>query len=78
MSAVNLELQMRFLDDLERALNEALVEHAHVEESKLSELKYMRREVERASAVVKRRAAVDGKNSRHGGPATTQAYEAAL
>ena len=60
MSDVNLDLQMQFLSDLERALDEALDRHAHVGDAKLSELTYMRREVERASKIVKRRAAIEG------------------
>lgn len=74
MASVNLDLQIRFLKDLERALDEALEKHAHVGDGKLSELTYMRREVERASKIVTSRATTENRKPRqtaHAGSAAS-------
>ena len=55
MSEVNLELQLKFLEDLDRALAEALVANAMDGDEKLEELRYMKQEVIRARDVVSRR-----------------------
>ena len=52
MSNVNLDLQLKFLDQLEDALAEAMQRYADKGESKLSELAYMQREVDRARRIV--------------------------
>jgi len=44
MPAINLELQMKFLSDLDRALDEAMAKH-RFEDEKMTELRYMHGEV---------------------------------
>lgn len=63
MPTVNLELQMKFLDDLEMALADALRRYGDEDEEKLSELKYMRQEVDRARRIVSRRIEEDDRAS---------------
>lgn len=55
MPNVDLDLQMKFLTDLDRALNEALGNSVKYEAEKLAELEYMKKEVARARSVVQRR-----------------------
>lgn len=55
MPTVNLELQLKFLRDLDVALDDALVQYRDVSPDKLGELSYMKQEVERAKSVVGRR-----------------------
>lgn len=52
MPKVNLELQLRFLNELEGALSDAMGQYANDSAEKLAELKYMQREVERAKRVI--------------------------
>ena len=55
MPTVNLELQLKFLRDLDVALDDALVQYRDVSPDKLGELSYMKQEVERAKSVIGRR-----------------------
>lgn len=55
MPKVNLELQLKFLNELEDALMDALSQYAGEGAGKLAELKYMQREVERAKRVIAER-----------------------
>lgn len=55
MPTVNLELQLKFLSELEEALSDALQKYAGDGAEKLAELKYMQREVERAKRVIAER-----------------------
>jgi hypothetical protein len=52
MPTVNLELQLKFLSELESALADALSRYSGEGAEKLAELKYMQREVERAKRVI--------------------------
>ena len=52
MPTVNLDLQLKFLNELEEALSDALQKYAGDGAEKLAELKYMQREVERAKRVI--------------------------
>jgi hypothetical protein len=58
MPAINLELQMKFLNDLDSALDEAMAKH-RFEDDKMTELRYMHAEVLRAREVVIRRLRVE-------------------
>ncbi|RMB01520.1 hypothetical protein [Eilatimonas milleporae] len=49
---VNLELQLKFLSDLEEALADALTRYAEESPEKKAELEYMKREVDRARRIV--------------------------
>ena len=55
MPTVNLELQMKFLAELDEALTDALGRYADDGADKLSELKYMKSEVTRARRIVAER-----------------------
>ena len=55
MTKVNLKLQMKFLDQLEEALAEAMERYVDAGDAKLSELTYMQREVDRARRIVSSR-----------------------
>lgn len=57
---VNLELQLKFLDQLQGAVTDALSRFEDVEADKLEALEYMDREVRRAKRIVNKRLAVDG------------------
>jgi len=73
MSRVNLDLQVRFLRQLEDALDDALVRYKDAGEDKREELDYMRREVARARRIVGDRLTVDTQSnqptSQHAGAA---------
>lgn len=55
MPTVNLELQLKFLNELETALEDALTRYAGDGAEKLDELTYMQREVQRAKRVIAER-----------------------
>ncbi len=55
MPTVNLELQMKFLTELNEALTEALDRYADEGADKLAELNYMKQEVARARLVIAER-----------------------
>lgn len=59
MPTVNLDLQLKFLNELEEALKDALERYAGDGAEKLAELKYMQREVERAKRVIAERKDVE-------------------
>ena len=63
MSAINLELQLKFLNDLEAALEDALVRYGSEEEAKLAELKLVRGEVDNARRVVAARLAREARQT---------------
>ncbi len=52
MSKINLELQLKFLSQLDAALNDALSRYVANGDDKVEELNYMREEVTRARKVV--------------------------
>ncbi len=52
---VNLELQMKFLDQLHAAVSDALDRFADQNDDKLAELEYIDREVKRARRIVSTR-----------------------
>ena len=64
MPTVNLDLQLKFLDELETALADALTRYAGEEAEKLAELKYMQREVKRAKRVIAERMGDEAKPRR--------------
>ena len=55
MPTVNLELQLKFLNELDTALAEALDRYESDGPEKLAELEYMQREVVRARRVINER-----------------------
>lgn len=55
MPTVNLELQMKFLKELEDALSDALGRYSDDGAEKLAELKYMQNEVLRARRIISER-----------------------
>lgn len=52
MTVIDLDLQLKFLNELDDALSDALKEYIDDNPEKLDELKYMRGEVKRARRVV--------------------------
>lgn len=52
MPTVNLDLQLKFLNELETALSDALTKYSDDGAEKLAELNYMQREVQRAKRVI--------------------------
>jgi len=61
MPTVNLELQMKFLQELEDALSDALGRYSDDGAEKLAELKYMQSEVLRARRIISERLATGEK-----------------
>ncbi len=61
MPKVNLELQMKFLAELDEALKDALGRYADDGEDKLAELEYMKKEVVRAQRIISERMDREGK-----------------
>ena len=55
MPKVNLDLQLKFLSELESALTDALGRYADERDEKLAELAYMQKEVRRAKRVISER-----------------------
>ncbi|WND03311.1 hypothetical protein QGN29_02870 [Temperatibacter marinus] len=55
MSAVDLNLQLKFLNELEDALADALKRYSEETPEKVAELKYMKGEVDRARRIVSER-----------------------
>ncbi len=55
MPKVNLELQMKFLAELDEALKDALGRYADDGADKLAELEYMKKEVVRAQRIISER-----------------------
>ncbi len=64
MPKVNLELQMKFLSELDEALKEALGRYADDGAEKLAELEYMKSEVTRARRIIASRMKGEGRVSR--------------
>lgn len=64
MPTVNLDLQLKFLSELETALSDALSRYADEGEEKLAELAYMQNEVKRAKRVISERMESEEKPSR--------------
>ena len=64
MPTVNLDLQLKFLIELETALADALACYAGEGAEKLAELQYMQREVQRAKRVIALRVKSEAKPSR--------------
>ncbi|NVJ70074.1 MAG: hypothetical protein HWE08_06960 [Alphaproteobacteria bacterium] len=62
MSTVNLELQMKFLAELNEALTDALDRYSDEGAEKLAELNYMKQEVARARRVIADRMNHDADN----------------
>ena len=59
MPTVNLELQLKFLNELDTALADALGRYSDDSAEKLEELEYMQREVTRARRVINDRLKVN-------------------
>ncbi len=59
MPTVNLELQLKFLNELDTALADALGRYSDESAEKLAELEYMQREVTRARRVINDRLKVN-------------------
>ena len=81
MPTINLEIQLKFLNELNEALTDALSRYAGEGEDKLAELTYMKQEVVRARRVITERMAREVGNdagerrtSRH----TTERYQEAV
>lgn len=55
MPTVNLDLQLKFLNELESALSDALTRYSDEGKDKLAELTYMQKEVRRAKRVISER-----------------------
>ncbi len=64
MPTVNLDLQLKFLVELETVLEDALARYSGEGAEKLAELKYMQREVHRAKRVIAQRAKSEEKPRR--------------
>lgn len=64
MPKVNLDLQLKFLSELESALTDALGRYADESDEKLAELAYMQKEVRRAKRVISERIDSDDKPRR--------------
>lgn len=64
MPKVNLDLQLKFLNELETALADALSRYSEDSEEKLAELTYMQKEVRRAKRVISERLESEDKPSR--------------
>lgn len=64
MPTVNLELQMKFLRELDEALSDALNRYSDDGAEKLAELKYMKSEVLRARRIISERMEANDKSDR--------------
>lgn len=64
MPTVDLDLQLKFLNELETALADALSRYSDDGEDKLAELTYMQNEVKRAKRVIAERMDTDEKPRR--------------
>ncbi len=64
MPTVNLELQMKFLKELDEALTDALSRYNDDGEEKIAELKYMKNEVGRACRIIAERMSDTGREKR--------------
>jgi len=64
MPNINLDLQLKFLNELEDALKDALDRYSDDSDEKLAELKYMQREVLRARRIIAERASSTDKRER--------------
>ena len=60
MPKVNLEIQMKFLTELDEALTDALGRYADDGAEKLAELEYMKKEVVRAQRIITERITDEG------------------
>ncbi|WP_417458415.1 hypothetical protein [Kordiimonas sp.] len=75
MPTVNLELQLKFLNELDTALADALGRYSDESADKLAELEYMQREVTRARRVINDRLKV---NADREAPAVRKSRSAGL
>lgn len=73
MPRVNLELQMKFLKELDDALNDALGRYEDDGAEKLAELEYMKKEVVRAQRIISERISSEDKDERRQ-PAYREAF----
>lgn len=64
MPTVNLDLQLKFLNELETALADALGRYSGESDEKLAELTYMQKEVQRAKRVISERLETEEKPRR--------------
>lgn len=64
MPRVNLELQMKFLMELDEALKDALGRYEEEGAEKLAELEYMKKEVSRAQRIISERMSREAKDGR--------------
>lgn len=64
MPTVNLELQLKFLRELDEALTDALDRYCDEGVEKLAELKYMKSEVHRAQRIITERMETPKKDAR--------------
>lgn len=64
MPTVNLDLQLKFLNELETALADALGRYSDESDEKLAELTYMQKEVQRAKRVISERLETEEKPRR--------------
>lgn len=72
MPKVNLDLQLKFLSELETALADALGRYSDDSDAKLAELTYMQQEVRRAKRVIVERMDSEEKPSRSYRPESYQ------
>ncbi len=64
MPTVNLELQMKFLSELDDALGDALGRYSDDPDEKLAELEYMKCEIARARRIIANRMVAEPKHER--------------
>jgi len=76
MPTVNLELQMKFLSELDEALTDALNRYNDDGAEKLTELKYMKSEVIRARRIISERLD-DKQDDKRGSDRTADKYREA-
>jgi len=77
MPTVNLELQMKFLRELDEALSDALGRYSDDGAEKLAELKYMKSEVVRARRIISERMQASDKSDRRSSGFASEYREAA-
>lgn len=76
MPSINLELQLKFLNELDEALKDALGRYSDEGAEKLAELEYMQREVLRARRIIAERVSTEGKEPARGRVAKSYKDEA--
>ena len=68
MPTVDLEMQLKFLGELEDALGDALVRYSEDKAEKRAELKYMKNEVLRAQRMIRDKMCRDDHNGKKAAP----------